>query len=165
MKLQRSTVLRSPHQFLRGYKYTPGLDPSGRTWCVQSQALQFWHFSKQAELTWQKLTRMHGGILVTEVLGKRGKFIWTWSLNDGSFTSMWLSRLPPFSHCGGTNYTPLSLCLMFFCRDRVNRMPTSRAYLTQQERKTNAWQPHLLLPLRVPCSLVCAVPYTHVLTT
>lgn len=26
---------------------------------------------------------------------------------------MWPSRLPPFSHCGGTKHTPLSLCSLF----------------------------------------------------
>lgn len=154
MKLQRSTVQRSPHQLLRGYKYFPGLGHSGSTWHVQSQTLWFGPFSKhQAELTRQ----LHGGILVTEFQGKRWlitalKSTWIRSLNGASFKSTWHSRLSPFSHCGEAKHTPLSLCSLFI----TGIESTSRACLIQQERKSNAW--HLLLPLRAPCSLASAVP-------
>lgn len=73
-------------------------------------------------------------------------------------------QAPTFLSLWGNKIHSPVFVLTVYCRDRVNRMPTSRACLIQQERKTNAWQAHLLLPLRVPCSLVCAALYTHLLT-
>lgn len=124
---------------------------------------QFWPFSKkQAEITRQ----LHSGILVTggspgerEANSSKPKAWMTPALQargtaGSTFLSLWRNKI----------HSPVFV-LTIYCRDRVNGMPTSRACLIQQERKANAWQPHLLLPPGVPCNLVCAVPYTYLLTT
>lgn len=163
MKLQRTRVQRSPHQFLRGYKYTPGLGPSG----LQAVPDVFKAKHSDFDPSPNNKQDQQGSCMVASLLLKS----WEREANSSEL-KVWMMQLykhvaqqaPTFLSLWGNKIHSPVFVLTVYCRDRVNRMPTSRACLIQQDRKTNAWQPHLLLPLQVPCSLVCAVPDTHLLT-
>lgn len=68
------------------------------------------------------------------------------------------SQLIAFFHRQGAKYTPFLCLLPITGMESTGWQQT--AYPTREERKTNTVQKYFLLPLKVPCNLVYAVPYT-----
>lgn len=130
-----------------------GLQPSASNWGVQSHTLSNFVPSPTSCMV---------ASLVLQCWAKRCECIKTWTLTGASFTGVHLQgaqQAPTFFSLWRNHVHSPAFVLTGDYSDRLNRRATNRACLIRGERKANARQQCLLLPLGVPWSLVHAVPY------